>query len=45
MPAARARREHTETVQALIEAGADINLQNIASFFILFIVAPFGLLH
>ena len=28
---------HTETVQALIEAGTDVNLQNKASFFILFI--------
>ena len=28
---------HTETFQALIEAGADINLQNEASSFILFI--------
>ena len=28
---------HTETVKALIEAGADVNLQNKASSFILFI--------
>ena len=28
---------HTETVKTLIEAGADVNLQNKASFFILFI--------
>ena len=28
---------HTETVQALIEAGADVNLQNEVSSFILFI--------
>ena len=28
---------HTETVKMLIEAGADINLQNIASSFMLFI--------
>ena len=28
---------HTETVSALIEAGADVNLQNEASFFMLFI--------
>ena len=32
-----ARRGHTEAVKALIEAGADINLQNKASSFILFI--------
>ena len=40
---------HTETVKTLIEAGADVNLQTEASFFILFIsvyiVAPFGLFH
>ena len=28
---------HTETIQALIEAGADVNLQNEASSFILLI--------
>ena len=28
---------HTETVSALIEAGADVNLQNKASSFVLFI--------
>ena len=28
---------HTETVKTLIEAGADVKLQNKASFFILFI--------
>ena len=28
---------HTETVKALIEAGANVNLQNKASSFILFI--------
>ena len=32
-----AQRGHTETVKALIEAGADVNLQNKASSFILFI--------
>ena len=32
-----ARRGHTETVQVLIEAGADVNLQNEVSSFILFI--------
>ena len=44
-----AQRGHTETVQALIEVGADVNLQNKASSFVLFIsvciVAPFGLFH
>ena len=32
-----ARRGHTEAVMALIEAGADVNLQNKASSFVLFI--------
>ena len=32
-----ARRGHTETVQALIEASADVDLQNKASSFVLFI--------
>ena len=33
---------HTETVKALIEAGTDVNLQNKASSFILFIIVYIG---
>ena len=33
---------HTETVKALIEAGADVDLQNKASCFILFIIVYSG---
>ena len=33
---------HTETVKALIEAGADVNLRNKASSFILFISVYIG---
>ena len=44
-----ARCGHIDAVMALIEAGADVNLQNKASSFVLFIsvciVAPFGLFH
>ena len=37
---------HTETVKMLIEAGADVNLQNKASSFVLFIsVYSRGLFH
>ena len=32
---------HTETVKTLIEAGADVNLQNKASYLSVCIVAPF----
>ena len=37
-----AGRGHTEAVKALIEAGADVNLQNKASSFILFISVSSG---
>ena len=40
-----ARRGHTETVKALIEAGADVSLQNKVSSLSVCIVAPFGLFH
>ena len=43
-----ARRGHTETVKALVEAGADVSLQNKASSFILFISvysSPIVLFH